>query len=102
MALVRKGSRLIAVDGVVYRWRIRGRPTYGQGLGWRPLAYAVERAEKPAGTLLVLTDRPHPGNWVGLPSNAVVPGDVAQAIRRARERGWEPDRAGPPFRLGRA
>lgn len=41
MALVRKGSRLITVDGVTYRWRLRGRPTYDQGRtalteGWRP------------------------------------------------------------------
>ncbi|WP_431882884.1 hypothetical protein [Micromonospora gifhornensis] len=32
--LTRKGSRLITVDGVVYRWRARGRPTYAQALGF--------------------------------------------------------------------
>ena len=44
MALTRKGSRLITVDGVVYRWRTRGRPTYPQAPGELPLAVAVEQA----------------------------------------------------------
>ncbi|MFJ8162414.1 hypothetical protein ACIRBY_15975 [Streptomyces sp. NPDC096136] len=43
MTLVKKGSRLITVDGTTYRWRLRGRPTYDQGLVVSPLAYAVER-----------------------------------------------------------
>ncbi|XIE81532.1 hypothetical protein AB6O49_34030 [Streptomyces sp. SBR177] len=48
MALVRKGSRRITVDGVTYRWRLRGRPTYAQGMTWSPLTYAVDHAETPA------------------------------------------------------
>lgn len=45
MALVKEGARLITVDGTSYRWRLRGRPTYDQGLvrspltnGWTPRA----------------------------------------------------------------
>lgn len=34
MALVRKGARRIVVDGTAYRWRLRRRPTYCQGLAW--------------------------------------------------------------------
>jgi hypothetical protein len=47
MALVRKGSRRIVVDGTVYRWRLRGRPTYFQGLAWSPCTFAVEHADTP-------------------------------------------------------
>ena len=44
MALTVKGSRLITVNGAVYRWRIRRKPSYSQEcLGGR-LAFAVECA----------------------------------------------------------
>lgn len=43
MALVKKGSRLITVNGTTYRWRLRGRPTYGQGVVQSPLTFAVEQ-----------------------------------------------------------
>lgn len=42
MALVRKGSPRIVVDGTVYRWLLRGTPTCCQGLDWSPCMYAVE------------------------------------------------------------
>ncbi len=32
MALVGKGSRRIVVDGTVYRWRLRDRPTWASKL----------------------------------------------------------------------
>jgi hypothetical protein len=43
MALGRKGSRTIVVDGVAYRWRLRRRPTYSRAVrlglecGWTPV-----------------------------------------------------------------
>lgn len=36
MAIPKKGSRLIAVDEVQYRWRVRGKPTYCQEMNWSP------------------------------------------------------------------
>ena len=54
MALVKKGSRLITVDGVGYRWRVRGRPTYSQGIGQTGLTFAVERVDL-KGSVLVVT-----------------------------------------------
>ncbi|TXS41315.1 hypothetical protein EAO75_41800 [Streptomyces sp. uw30] len=47
MTLVRKGSRRIVVDGTAYRWRMRGRPAYVQGLAWSPCTFAVEHADTP-------------------------------------------------------
>lgn len=99
MALVKKGSRRIVVDGVTYRWRIRHKPTYCQANGWNPLTFAVEDATVPGTALVVRTDRAHPGNWFGLPTEPVLPADVVQAIRTALARGWTPCVGGSPFHL---
>ncbi|NXY94760.1 hypothetical protein HYE82_10220 [Streptomyces sp. BR123] len=99
MALVKKGSRLITVDGITYRWRLRGRPTYDQGLATSPLAYAVEHAETAGTTLVITTNRPHPGNWLGTPGSPVLPAHVADSIRTALTDGWTPTRPGSPFRF---
>ncbi|MFD7026584.1 hypothetical protein ACFWAR_00935 [Streptomyces sp. NPDC059917] len=99
MALVKKGSRLITVDGTTYRWRLRGRPTYDQGLVWSPLTYAVEHAEAPGTTLVITTNQPHPSNWFGTQGSPVLPTQVADSIRMALTAGWTPENPGSPFHL---
>ncbi len=96
MALVRKGSRRIVVDGTAYRWRLRRRPTYSQGLAWSPCTFAVEHADAPGTTLVVTTNQPHPSNWVGREAKPVLPADVAEAIELALRAGWAPAAPGPP------
>jgi hypothetical protein len=96
---MKKGSRLIVVDDVTYRWRVRGKPTYCQGLGWSPLTYAVELAANPGTMLVIKTSRPHLSNWLSLPSKPILPAEVATSIRTARSRGWAPDDTGTPFIL---
>lgn len=95
----KKGSRLITVDGTVYRWRIRHRPTYYQGNGWTPLRFAVERAEEPQGVLVVSLPFARPDNWLGERTIAVRPVLVAGCIRRALEQGWNPRQRGSGFTL---
>ncbi|WP_031079061.1 hypothetical protein [Streptomyces sp. NRRL S-118] len=102
MALVKKGSRLITVDGTTYRWRLRGRPTYDQGLVRSPLTYAVEHAETSGTTLVITTSRPHPSNWCGAVGNPVLPAHVADSIRAALTEGWTPKSPGSPFHLDRS
>ncbi|SHE58004.1 hypothetical protein [Streptoalloteichus hindustanus] len=102
MALPRKGSRRIVVDGVVYRRRLRGRPTYDQGSGMSPCTYAVEDGERPGTTLVVTTNQVHPSNWVGGVAVPVRPADVADSIRAALARGWTPTKHGSPFLLDRS
>ncbi|MEU1165044.1 hypothetical protein ABZ372_32755 [Streptomyces sp. NPDC005921] len=97
MALVRKGSRRIVVDGTTYRWRLRGRPTYSQGLAWSSCTYAVEHADTPGMTLVVTTDQPHPSNWIGRDAEPVRPSDVASAVRLALREGWNPTAPGSAF-----
>ncbi|MFC9293858.1 hypothetical protein ACFTWH_08825 [Streptomyces sp. NPDC057011] len=99
MTLVRKGSRLIAVDGTTYRWRLRGRPTYGQSLVMSPLTYAVEHAQASGTTLVITTNQPHPSNWFGTAGSPVLPAQVADGIRTALADGWTPASPGSPFHL---
>ena len=99
MALGRKGARRIVVDGTAYRWRLRRRPTYCQGLVWAPCTYAVEHAEASGTTLVVTTNQPHPSNWVGRQAKPVLPSDVTKAIQLALRQGWNPTTSGSPFHL---
>ncbi|MGQ4414166.1 hypothetical protein ACN6LA_002144 [Streptomyces sp. SAS_269] len=102
MALVRKGSRQIAVDGTAYRWRLRGGPTFIQGLVWSPCTFAVEHAGTPETTPVVTTDQPHPSNWIGRESEPVLPSGVAAAIRLALREGWAPTALGSSSRLNQS
>ncbi|MGW1726459.1 hypothetical protein ACWCQK_26420 [Streptomyces sp. NPDC002306] len=99
MTLVRKGSRRIVVDGTGYRWLLRGRPTYFQGLSWSPCTFAVEHADTPGTTLVVTTGQPHPSNWIGREAEPVLPSTVAAAVRVALRAGWTPTGLGSAFRL---
>jgi hypothetical protein len=89
MSLPQKCSRTLIVDGHSYRWKIRSRPTYAQGLAQRPLRFAVE-LEGGASVLLVSVDGPRPDNWLKLPGKSVTPAHVAQGIRQALAAGWKP------------
>lgn len=104
MALNKKGSRRITVDGSTYRWRVRRKPSYRQGLRWTPMTYAVEAADeyRPGAALVVTTSRPHPGNWVAAEARPLLPAHVAADIREARRQGWDPARQGRPFPLDRS
>ncbi|GHH37432.1 hypothetical protein [Lentzea cavernae] len=97
MALARKRSRRIIVDGTVYRWRVRHKPTYCQGLAWTPLSYAVEHFDSAGTVLVVKTSQPHPSNWINAPTAPVRPADVANSIRTALAAGWSSSCPGKPF-----
>lgn len=99
VTLARKGTRRIVVDGVEFRWKVRHKPTYDQGIGASPLTFVAEPAERPESLLVVSLPHPHPGNWLDLPSVPVLPRTVATAIRLALARGWRPFQPGPAFTL---
>lgn len=103
MALAVKGSRLITVDGDVYRWRMRRRPTtYGQECLGGPLTFAVELAGA-GGSVLAVTvsdaSRPDSLVLIGKPSLIVRLALVEAVIRVALNRGWQPAASGAQFRL---
>jgi len=99
MSLTQKGSRRIVVEGVAYRWVMRQKPTYGQGLTWGPLSFAVELEIAGQSTLVVTLDAPRADNWVGVQGFAVTPSWVALAIKQALERGWKPQDKGSAYAL---
>lgn len=99
MALPKTGSRYIVVDELRYRWRIRHKPSYGQGLAETGLVLAVELATLPACTLLVQFQQSRPDNWLGKVSISIKPGLVAQAIRLALSLGWQAANRGSAFVL---
>ncbi|WP_063842747.1 hypothetical protein [Sphaerimonospora mesophila] len=99
MAMPKKGSRLITVDGTVFRWRVRHKPTYSQGNSWSPLGFAVERADKPGSVLVVSLPCARPDNWLGERTIAIRPILVNGCIRRAVEHGWDSARPGAAFTL---
>ncbi|VVJ25385.1 Uncharacterised protein [Amycolatopsis camponoti] len=88
MTLARKGSRLITVEDTDYRWTVRAKPTYSQGLG-ATMTFAVELAERPGATLVVDTGRPRPDNWLHLATEPVRPAEVTEAVRAALARGFD-------------
>ncbi|WP_206061152.1 hypothetical protein [Nonomuraea basaltis] len=94
MAMPKKGSRLITVDGTVYRWRVSHRPAYSQGNSWSPLSFAVERAEEPEGVLVVSLPCARPDNSLGERTIAIRPILVIGCIRRAVEQGWNSGQPG--------
>lgn len=98
MALPRKGTRAIEVDGVRYRWLVRRKPTYGQAIGESGLTVAIERAS-PGATLLVELDEHRPDAWLDPGAVSVTPRDVGAFVRVAIARGWDPASHGPTFVL---
>jgi hypothetical protein len=99
MAMPKKGSRPIAVDGTVYRWQVRHKPTYSQGNSWAPLTFAVERAEEPVSVLVVTLPCARPDNWSGERTITIRPVLVSGCIRRAIEQGWDSGQKGSRFTL---
>ncbi len=105
MSLPRKGSRLIVVDGISYRWYVRKKPSYSLCYGvWNgethALTFAVEHAEAKGSTLVVTLPQIHPG--VGnFPIVPVLPSQVAHYISEALRMGWKATISGKTFNLGK-
>ena len=101
MAVNRKGSRRVVVDGVAYRWSFPRRPDQSQDDGWPGVGVTVWRADgSGAMLLLAFPQRFHPSGPVGPdPPRPVLPSDVAAGVRAALAAGWAADRPGAPFVL---
>ena len=99
MAILKKGSRQIVVEGTTYRWRGRHKPTYSQANAWTNFVLAVELAEVGGSTLLVDLSQAHPSNWMGEPVVPALPSDVELYVRKALTAGWHPSEEGQPFQM---
>jgi hypothetical protein len=96
MTMPRKGTRLITVDGVEYRWLLSNR----QSLCVADCDIIVELADVPIGKLL--TKPAAIGQWFGDDYDyAVTPALIETGIRRAIANDWVPGHPGTfrfPFR----
>lgn len=99
MSIARKGSRRILVESTGYRWAIRPRPTYCQGLAQGNLRFAVELEEGGRTTLLVTMGAARPDNWMMAEASVITPSIVERAIRLALQQGWRPGEAGSALEL---
>lgn len=77
MALARKGTRIIVIDGVRFRWVVAPDDEPG-------LAIVVERADGHGQRM---------ATWVEH-GTVITPGLVAGIIRKALEHGWTPRKSG--------
>ncbi|MEV7928158.1 MULTISPECIES: hypothetical protein [unclassified Kitasatospora] len=88
MTLRKKGSRLITIDEVVYRWRVHGGVRCCIACAWGRSGFAVQRVDQMGPVLLAATS-----------AFPVVPSIVEAGVRTALDQGWQSTGAGPAFRL---
>lgn len=101
MALPRKGSRKIVIEGIAYGWYIRSKPTYCQSMGWTDLTVAVQEIDLTHTTRLVINMPFVRPDSIGSsePVRFVSPSDIARCIQDALKSGWIPNQAGSPFQV---
>lgn len=99
MAITKRGSRRIVVDGAPYRWTVRRKPSYGQALAETPLTFAVELELAKGSVLVVDAGTARPDNWMKAPASAVAPKLVERSVREAIAQGWRPAVKGKPHTL---
>jgi len=88
LALRKKGTRRITVDGAVYRWRVVGGARCCIACAWGRFDFAAEKVDQNGPVLLAYTS-----------AFPVVPSVVEVGIRRALSKGWRPEQPGPAFHL---
>ena len=99
MTLPQKGSRLINLHGVDYRWAIRKKPTYSEGIGESNLTAAVELKNSPKSTLLITFNKLRSDSWVSLENVSATPKKIVECIEKALLEGWQPDVSGQNFQV---
>mgnify|MGYP006136930353 CR=1 FL=1 len=99
MAIVKKGSRIIIIDDIKYRWTIRKKPTYNQAAFGSHMTTAVEIDGFIGSVLLITFSRGRCDNWLGKPGLSIKPNDIECAIKLALKKGWKPKEQGDAFQL---
>ena len=83
------------VESTAYRWLIRRKATYSQtDYGRGSIHVAIELATDPGTSLVIYTDRGHPGDWNTKEVVPVTPVDVSIWITQALQQNWHPERGG--------
>jgi hypothetical protein len=97
MALPRKGSHRIVIDGTEYRWQLGKRESPGRLLSFTDRVI-VQRAIGGAVLIRTLGLR-----WDSYDSEQepITPRIVEEFIREGIREGWRPEESGPPVRMGK-
>ncbi|RKG82321.1 hypothetical protein D7W79_02760 [Corallococcus exercitus] len=92
-------GRLLTVNGVSYRWSLRGRHDGPEGTSWRLLTVVWAEATRQVLHVRVRHDDPwlhvNDGDMSGLVTRDVGPGLVARVVEMAWGLGWAPLERGP-------
>ena len=99
MAIPKRGSRKITVDGTEYRWSIRRKPSYGQAIEESGLTAAVELFDNPGATLVLTFPSNRPDSWITPGGPSITPSIMARCIRRSIENGWDAAAPGATFNM---
>ena len=94
MAIPKKGSRKIVVDNVLYRWRIRWKPSYSQECQDNCLCAAAEIYENPQSALHIAFPWARYKLYSSFNVEPVTPRHIELMIRKALEKGWQPNKNG--------
>ncbi|WP_086933395.1 hypothetical protein [Agarilytica rhodophyticola] len=97
MSLPRKGSRVINVEGISYRWLVRARPTYTQACQDGYMVAAVEQENVKGSTLSIKFKWQRPDVAINIHPNSVTPKLVESCIKSAISEGWRRSEPGPTF-----
>ncbi|WP_439631218.1 hypothetical protein [Gemmata sp.] len=92
MAISKKYSRRIVVDGEAYRWRVRAEVFYQTG--YDGLLVATVWSEPGPGQVLTVVGDRHPNcrylDGYAAATDTFTPKRIADAIREALRSGWKP------------
>ncbi len=94
MAIPKKGSRKIVVNDIVYRWRVRWKPSYAQECEGSNFTTAVELFEEPKSVLHITFPWVRYDAYFGVAEKSVTPKLIEQCIKNALQEGWQPNKNG--------
>lgn len=100
----KKRSRPIVVDGIKYRWMIKGSNKY---IGRAPASVSIsiqEEMDKPGQTLschAISHEADEAEEECGYCSTSILPSDISLIIKAGLKRGWTPGEGSGSFDPGR-
>ncbi|OJJ19612.1 hypothetical protein BKI52_22665 [marine bacterium AO1-C] len=98
MAISKKRTREIVINGEVFLWKIRKKPTYCQEMGWTNMLIAVQHLDYEQGRSLIINlPYARPGNIDGHETIQVTPALVRSYIQDAIACGWAYNEPGVPY-----
>jgi len=104
MAMPKKGSRKLTVEGESYRWIVTIEKVFRNAdYGPKKINVAIESVAASGAKLLIVAERhSQPGDWGTIEVEPVTPSDVSRWISMAIQKGWNPRVDGHTLRFDEA